>query len=228
MITPDTSSVQPPPPNERPPNGKFEAFDWAGQLSIEMVREHTKTDDVPGVSDEMLRLYRAAAIEAAEFYTGALLAGKKTLTEIVHLPKNWYRPYHRHQFRYQISDDGFAYLFGRSINIPLPVTSGQQSIRIPNVSHIPDFSNCCDPCASASNDMRIMYKAGYSSPDQVPAGIVMGCLQFIAWMVEHPGDELLAMRNKLDASAGAVKGQSNVALISGALEQWRQYDPEAI
>jgi len=58
----------------------------------------------------------------------------------------------------------------------------------------------------------------------------MGCLQFIAWVVEHPGDELLTMRNKLDSSntAGGVHGIANVALISGALEQWRQYDPEAI
>ena len=80
MITPDTRPP-PPAPNLPPPKGSFEAFDWAGRLSIEMVREHTKTDDTPGVSDEMLRLYRQASIEAAEFYTGMLLKGKKTLVE---------------------------------------------------------------------------------------------------------------------------------------------------
>jgi len=227
MITPDTRPA-PPAPNLPPPAGKFEAFDWAGRLSLEMVREHTKTDDTPGVSDEMLKLYRQASIESAEFYTGMLLSGKKAITETVQLPRNWSRPYHRHQFRYPVSDDGYAYLYGRSINLPIPVVEGQSSVRIPQMSHIPDFSNCCNPCST--DDMRIMYWAGYSCPDQVPAGVVMGCLQFIAWVVEHPGDELLAMRNKLDSSntGGGVHGISNIALISGALETWRQYDPEAI
>ena len=228
MITPDTRPP-PPAPNLPPPKGSFEAFDWAGRLSIEMVREHTKTDDVPGVSDDMLRLYRQASIEAAEFYTGMLLKGKKTLVEVVQLPRNWSRHYHRHQFRYSVADDGFAYLYGRSITMNIPVVSGQSSVRVPRMDHIPDFTNCCDPC-NIDDHMRIMYWAGYACPDDVPAGIVMGCLQFIAWVVEHPGDELLAMRNKMDSSntGGGVHGIANVALISGALEQWRQYDPEAI
>jgi hypothetical protein len=227
MITPDTRP-QLPPPNQPPPQGAFEPFDWAGRLSLEMVREHTKTDDAPGVTDEMLRLYRQAAIEAAEFYTGMLLRGKKTLTEIVRVPRNVIKPYYKHTFRYQVADDGFAYLYGRSINMPIPVISGQSSVRIPHLHHIPDFTNCCHP--SFTDDMRILYWAGYSCPAKVPAGIVMGCLQFIAWVVEHPGDELLAMRNKTDASnvGGGVHGNANVPLISGALETWRQYDPEAI
>ena len=218
----------PPDPNQPPPNGKFEAFDWTARLSIDMVREHTKTDDTPGVSDEMLRLYRQAAIEAAELYTGMLLSGKKTVTETVQLPENWSRPFYRHQFRYPIAEDGFAYMYGRSINMRLPVTAGQHSVRIPRLSHIPDLTNCCNP--STTRDMLIMYWAGYSCADQVPAGIVMGCLQYIAWVVEHPGDELLAMRNKMDSSnvGGGVHGFANVAMISGALETWRQYDSEAI
>jgi hypothetical protein len=227
MITPDTRQ-RPATTNPVPPVGKYEAFDWAGRLSIDMVREHTRTDDTPGVTDEMLKLYRQAAVEAAELYTGMLLNGKKTVTETVQLPQNWSRQFYRHQFRYQVADDGFAYLYGRSINLTIPVVSGQSSVRIPQLSHIPDFTNCCDPCSSSA--MKVLYWAGYSCADQVPAGIVMGCLQFIAWMVEHPGDEFLAQRNKIDASnaGGGVHGRSNVALISGALETWRQYDAEAI
>jgi hypothetical protein len=227
MITPDFRQ-QPPVLDQRPPNGKFEPFDWAGRLSIQMVREHTKTDDTPGVSDEMLKLYRQASIEAAELYTGMLLSGKKTVTETIQIPENWSRPYLRHQLRYPVAEDGFAYMYGRSISLKLPVVSGQHSVRIPRMSHIPDLTNCCDPCSTS--DMMLMYWAGYSCADSVPAGIVLGCLQYIAWVVEHPGDELLAMRNKLDASnaGGGVHGMSNVALISGALETWRQYDTEAI
>jgi hypothetical protein len=226
MITPVPQTSPPPPPDRPPPQGSYEPFDWAGRLSMEMVREHTRTDDIPGVSDEMLKLYRQASIESAEFYTGMLLRGKKTLIETLHLPQNWSRSFYRHQFRYQVAEDGFAYMYGRSINMSLPVVAGQQSIRIPRMAHIPDFTNCCNPCSTS--DMKIMYWAGYSCPDKVPAGIVMGCLQYIAWMVEHPGDELLAMRNRLDASAAGVKGNSNVPLVSGALETWRQYDPECI
>jgi hypothetical protein len=229
IAMPVTNQQKPFDPNPIPPDGKYEAFDWSGRLSIDMVREHTRTDDTPGVTDEMLKLYRKAAIEAAELYTGQLLGGKKTMTEVIQLPNNWSRNYYRHQFRYSVATDGYAYVYGRSINMTLPVVAGQQSIRVPRMSHIPDFTNCCDPCATG-HDMRVLYWAGYACPDDVPAGIVLGCLQFIAWVVEHPGDELLAMRNKLDASnaAGGTHGRSNIALISGALETWRQYDADAI
>jgi len=226
MITPD---VRPQPvPDERPPNGEFEKFDWTARLSIEMVRQHTKTDDTPGVSDEMLKLYRQASIEAAEMYTGMLLSGKKTVTETIRIPENWSRQFLRHQLRYPVAQDGFAYLYGRSLTFKIPVAAGQQSVRIPRLSHIPDFTNCCDP--RTTSDMMLLYWAGFSCANDVPAGIVLGCLQYIAWVVEHPGDELLAMRNKMDASnaSGGVHGMSNIALISGALETWRQYDPEAI
>ena len=43
-----------------------------------------------------------------------------------------------------------------------------------------------------------------------------------------PGDEYLTTRNSLDGTSGGAKGNSNVAFISGALETWRAYDPEAI
>jgi len=72
-----------------------------------------------------------------------------------------------------------------------------------------------------------MYRAGFSCAAQVPAGVLLGILQFIAWVVEHPGDEVLSMRNTLSARGGAIIGTNNIALVSGALESWRQFDPEA-
>jgi hypothetical protein len=78
--------------------------------------------------------------------------------------------------------------------------------------------------------MMAAYRAGFKSPDDVPAGVVIGCLQFIAWIIEHPGDELLTQRNRKDNSTkvGGVSGNNNIAMVSGALEAWRMYDPEAI
>jgi hypothetical protein len=73
-----------------------------------------------------------------------------------------------------------------------------------------------------------MYRSGFSCPEQVPAGVLLGMLQFIAWVVEHPGDEVLSMRNTLSARGGAIIGTNNIALVSGALETWRQFDPEAV
>ena len=71
------------PSNTEPPlqEGETAAFDWSTRLSLDVIRSHTKTDDIPGVTDEQLALYRAAAIEAAERYTGLLLAGQRTITE---------------------------------------------------------------------------------------------------------------------------------------------------
>lgn len=73
-----------------------------------------------------------------------------------------------------------------------------------------------------------MYRSGFACADQVPAGVLLGILQYIAWIVEHPGDEVLSVRNTLSTRGDAIVGTNNVALVSGALETWRQYDPEAV
>jgi hypothetical protein len=71
MLTEDVSKVfrfssDAPPPVE----GVETKLDWSGRLSIDMIRQHTKTDDIPGVTDDQLLIYRASAVEAAEAYTG--------------------------------------------------------------------------------------------------------------------------------------------------------------
>src|SRR5262245_49243644 len=97
MIIPDPSNQSPPPFDPRPHVDQEERFDWADRLSLDMVRQHTKTDDTPGVTDDMLSLYREAAIEAAELYTGMLLSGKKTVTEAIHVSENSWRSHYRHR-----------------------------------------------------------------------------------------------------------------------------------
>lgn len=206
-----------------------DGVNWDEYLSIKMIREHTKTDDVPGVTDDQLRLYRTAAIESAEFYTGLSLGKQKVFSEIIAPPK----PRRGHEYviirlKYP-SSDGIVYLYGNGQNPEtIHVAPNSRKVKLQNrYLYSPDLSNCCNPCSQATNGLRIMYRAGFSCADQVPAGVLLGILQFVAWVIEHPGDEVLSMRNTLSARGGAIIGTNNIALVSGALESWRQFDPEA-
>jgi hypothetical protein len=206
-------------------------FNWSERLSLELIRAHTKTDDIPGVDDIQLQLYRDAAIESAEQYTGHLLACQRTISEPVQGPAA-VKPGHysySHRLRYP-SADGFIYLYGAAHggdNQLVMTTPGTRKVVIPVRTGFLDLTNCCDPCAQphyVNGGMLAQYLAGYPSVEAVPAGIVLGCLHYIAWVVEHPGDELLTMRNRLDSRGGAgVYGSNYIALSSGALEQWKTY-----
>jgi len=215
------------------PAGKKIPLDWSERLSIDLIRQHTKTDDVAGVSDEMLKVYRQAAVEAAEMYTGALLTNQKTVTEAIQGPN---RPKpgkltYRHKLQYPVAD-GLVHLYGSQNingNHAIRVPPNTRTIQVPIWTGFIDLSNCCDPCAThhLNADMMAAYKAGYRCPDDVPMGVVLGMLQYVAWILEHPGDILLTVRNKEDNSTKGLMGSNNIALASGALETWRQYDPEA-
>lgn len=208
--------------------GEETGINWDEYLSIDLIRTHTKTDDVPSVTDEQLKLYRAAAVEAAEFYTGMTLSKQKVHTEVLNPSKvKLGREYVTVRLQYG-SSDGIVYIYGNGQN-PETVQIAQNSrkVKLPaRFFYSPDMSNCCNPCSVATNGLKIMYRAGFSCAEKVPAGILLGVLQFVAWVVEHPGDEVLSMRNTLSARGGAIIGTNNIALISGALESWRQFDPE--
>jgi hypothetical protein len=223
---------------DRPPiePDRLTKFGWDKLLSMDMIRQHTKTDDVPGVTDDQLELYRASSIEAAELYTGMLLAGQRTVVEPVQGSPSQ-RPgklTYKFRLRYPVAD-GMVYLYGGSHpadNVTFTVPPGTRSIRVPVRTGLLDLSNCCDPCAThfLNRGMMVAYKAGFRCLEDVPRGIVVGCLQYIAWIVEHPGDELMTQRNRKDNSTkiGGVSGSNNIAMVSGALESWRLYDNEAI
>jgi hypothetical protein len=213
--------------------GEVLPFDWATRLSLDAIRNHTKTDDTPGVTDAQLRLYRSTAIEAAEMYTGLLLSGQKTVTEPIQGPRfpKYRKLTYRHRLKYP-SADGYIHLYGSPVqasNRTFRVPVGQRYVDVPIVTGYIDLSNCCDPCSShhLNSGMLAAYKAGFANADAVPTGIVQGCLMFIAWSVEHPGDELIGQRNRIEARSVGVDGSNNVAWVSGALEMWRLYDSEA-
>src|SRR5688572_13974020 len=75
-------------PAPEPYIGDEVLYDLEKLIPISLIREHTKTDDVPAVSDDQLRLYRSASVEAAEQYTGLLLSSSKPITEAVECPWN--------------------------------------------------------------------------------------------------------------------------------------------
>ncbi|WP_139167891.1 hypothetical protein [Bauldia litoralis] len=206
-------------------------------LPIELIREHTKTDDVPQVSDEQLNLYRKAAVEAAEQYTGMVLAGQRTITEPVEaLPRRSKFGFMKPSYRFQMahpSVDGIVYLYGGSLPPQqLRIKPGAQVVSIAVDRYVIDLRQCCDPCGQGAAQgvnpgLMIMYKSGFAACEDIPAGIILGCLKFIAFSVMHAGDEILTVRNRASSAGTALEGTNNVGWASGGIELWRQYGPEA-
>lgn len=236
MLTEDVSKVfrlssDKPPPVE----GVETALDWSGRLSIDMIRQHTKTDDIPGVTDDQLLIYRAAAVEAAEAYTSMLLSCQRMVTQSAEGPpmSRYGRTTYKIRLRYPVAD-GIVYFYGGKFgndNATIRVPIGTRKLTLPVRYGMLDLSNCCDPCAqrgsgNVNDGMMVMYKAGFKSANEVPNLVVLGCLQYIAWVIEHPGDEILTVRNRRDARSEGAQGTNNIAIASGALESWRLVDDD--
>lgn len=201
---------------------------------ISLIRTHTKSDDVPYVTDEQLVLYRKTAFEAAEKYTGFLFTQQRAVTENVSRKsgRRW-RDSYTHRLRYP-SADGRVYLYGSRDGIGnrmIDIGAGERNIRIPVQSGAFDLGSCCDPCRSdrdVNYGWKVLYKAGINCKDDVPAGIVMGVLKMVAFLMMNAGDEILTVRNREQAESTGIIGTNNAAWASGAIEQWRIYVDDAI
>lgn len=204
-------------------------------LPLSLIRTHTKTDDVPNVTDGQLQLYRQAAFEAAEKYTGRLFTEVRVITEdVAATAGRRRRPYYVHRLRYATAD-GKVYLYGSKVspNMTLDVAPGQREVKIPVLHDAIDVSSCCDPCSTGRGvnfGMKATYRAGIDCErgDGIPAGIITGVLKFIAWMVQNPGDEIMTVRNREAGESSGIAGTNNGAWASGAIEQWRTYVNNAI
>jgi hypothetical protein len=224
-----------------PSVGGEEYCDLEKLIPIDMIRIHTKTDDVPSVTDDQLAMYRDAAVEAAEQYTGMLLATTKSVVEPVDCPMSvrvMRQMSFIHRTQYPVSEP-IAYMYGQGMNQTIPVKKGSREIKIPIVIMSPDLSSSCcrSPCSpinECNTGMQLMYRAGFdlNAPAKqggIPQGVILGCLKYIAWNITHPGDEMYTARNRISNNqAGLLLGTNNIAWASGALELWRQYDPDAI
>lgn len=198
-------------------------------LPMDLIRTHTKTDDIPQVTDEQLNLYRRTALEAAEQYTGFLLSGQKHITEEPRSARirDRNRGFFTHTTQYPFATTE-AYLFGsrnQGENRMLRVSPGSNTVRIPVLFDNINMENCCNPCSTSGINlgMQLMYTAGYKCASEVPAGIILGMLKYIAWNIMHPGDEIMTVRNSTTKETSGITGTNNTAWASGAIEQWRQY-----
>lgn len=204
-------------------------------LPISEIRTHTKTDDVPNVTDEQLRLYRKAAFEVCEKYTGRIFSEIKVIQEPISQVKRGrrFRPYYTHRLKYP-SFDGVVYIFGTAYgqgDRQLNIGPGGRELRLEVLHGAIDASSCCGgPCAGDQYNygMQAMYRAGVDCAENVPAGILMGCLKFIAWAISNPGDEIMTVRNREAGQSDGIVGTNNGAWASGAIEQWRIYVDDAV
>lgn len=213
-------------------------FDLEKVLPLELIREHTKTDDIPTVTDEQILLYRQAAMEAAERYTGLLFTRQSPITEVVDLSRYVPDPdliYHDgNRFTHILSHPaatGEVYFYGISNVAPrrLVVRPGSRNVILPYINFAINM-NCCDPCQDNGNSAYLQYLSGYTCEEQIPAALKLGALKYIAHTIENPGDIVVTVTQAGSArNQGArVSDSSNPALASGALDLWRTIGPDMI
>lgn len=209
-----------------------EAWDLEKVLSLADIRAHTKTDDVPAVTDMQLRLYRKAAFEAAQEYTGLLFMGQRIITEDVYPPQvtqPWEGrvAYFTHRLQYAIAQN-FLWYYGLKSLRPqrVPMLAGATEVKLQR--QMDSFGlGCCNP--SGESHAKILYVAGYGCEEDLPATLLLGVLKYVAHVVENPGD-LVVAQNIGGARADSVgAGQAaNPAWASGAIEMWRTLKKDAV
>jgi len=227
MLMPETKAGTP----KDPPVLTAKRFEPEAILSLELIRQHTKSDDVIRVPDNLLSLYRDAALQAAESYTGMLLRQQQVVTQdvsreldiLVTRPR---RPYYKVRLEYP-TVDGVLYLYGgwpMLDVVTIHAEPGDTTVRVPFQHHALDMSPCCRPshCGTprpANFGVKLMYRAGLTDEQAIPASIRMGALKYIAWAINNPGDEALSGVNQSNVNPQA--GRNNAAWQSGAVEEWR-------
>lgn len=205
-------------------------LDLEAILPLELIREHTKTDDTPSVTDTQLSLYRSAAFEACELYTGMVFTNARVVREPVASHNNrGFRRVRKLHLRYA-PIDGYVYMYGGGIYQPVQVAvqPGRKTITIPIVQEALDASSCCRPCSTGGENfgMSVMYRTGIVDIGKIPAIVKVGCLKYIAWAVKNPGDVLQSVRGKDSSQGQGIIGTNNGTWASGALEDWRQLTVE--
>lgn len=196
-------------------------------LPLQTIREHSKTDDNPSVSDDLLKLYRDVAFEAAEKYTGLSFTPTKTVTEPVQIKR---KRTGKIELSY-VPSSLTVTLYGGGLGSPVELFAKPKS----NVIHFPNGSpdrfqtwGDCHTCGVES-PMMATYETGRRCEQRVPGGIVMGILKLITWHINHPGDEILSVRNTLTANQqGLLGGTNNAAVVSGAQDEWFRYRKVAL
>lgn len=191
-------------------------------LSLKLIRSHTKTDDKPSVTDDLLRLYRNAAIEAAEIYTGAQWSGISVVRQSVDTDARSRNGKVTIRLKHP-TIDGRIVVYGKDIITPIQIIAnpGDTKVRVPSVNSILD--SCCSPCGANNFGVNLIYRTGWNCENKLPSGIILGCLKYIAWTIQNSGANLVTMNNKRESSDSGVAGTNDAVWASGAAEQWNYY-----
>lgn len=216
------------------------AFNRQAILPLELIRDHTKTNDIVTVSDAQLKLYAKSALETAEAYTGMILTKKRSVQEPVELPSinyaamqhgNMYGPENGRKMTFTFKAahtfaDGIAYFFGGPNQVPqqIGVQVGGRTVELPMIHSTFGFDCCSD---KVSNGTQLMYYAGFACEDDIPATIVIGCLKYIAHLVENPGDVTYGTTAAGNTGGDPSKDAANPIVASGAIELWNVANREA-
>ena len=197
-------------------------------LSMEMMRAHTKTNDIIQVTDPQLEYYREVAFEHAEIYTGRFIARLVSVREDIEVDHN------THGFRQSYNLKLSYTPLGGTVMLSAPGGGPRERVRtkkddriikVPLLTKELTYNDCCRGCGGnmANRGYQAIYETGYRSVEDIPSGIVYGCLKFITWATANPGDELLTVRNRLGTTETGLIGTNNGAWASGAIEHWKLY-----
>lgn len=194
-------------------------------LPLSLIREHTKTDDTPSVSDMQLELYRSTAFEQAELYTGRIILGYAGVLERFEVDASKERrprPTYRLNLSY-LPIEKYIFVAGAGgSKARASIRNNSRKVDVPRDGLAVNMGNCCAGKGLMLEGMTT-YTTGYKSKEDIPSTILYGCLKFIAWSVGNPGDELMTVRNRLGTTETGLIGTNNASWASGAVEHWRGY-----
>ena len=232
LLAPQVKAGQP----KQPPHLEGRRFDLEKILPLGMIRQHCKIDDVIRVPDALLNVYRNAAFAAAENFTGMLFREVRVVQQSAANARDLTAGHRwKDSFKLRLdypSADGLIYLYGGKTTLEvctIRVAPGDTEIRVPINHYALDMTPCCgDPCGKkpANFDRMIMYKAGFSCEEDIPACIVMGALKYISYVVENPGGDSQANPNL--SGVNPQTSRNNASWQSGAIEEWRVCMKDAI
>lgn len=200
-------------------------FELEQLVPLETIRVHTKTEDIPSVLDSQLEIYRSAAFEAAELYTGLLLTKSVRREEVVKPPNRFIDDVRRtftHRLTWPAADPTI-FVYGPGTKEMMTIDIGSRKVVLPNRVFAHMVFDCCRPCGDGPGSVKIMYLAGYREASEVPRGIIVGILKYIAWAVSNPGDVLKTVDNRTTMGQDFMKGTNDGAWASGAIDEWRRY-----
>lgn len=225
----------------------LEGLNLESILPLDVVKAHCKVDDLPGITDAQLELYRGASFEAAEKYTGRKFSSRVRMEQIIESPRFRglaqaaiariqveldYLPVDGIVNIYGTADNPLFWLDGMALPImrqpmfqTIMLPPGKRSFEMANDLMFFSFDAGRD-CGLfpgrpfEQQGARASYVAGVKSPSEVPFGVKLGCLKYIAWSLENPGDAFVPM---VIRQVGVTTVSNDPAVSSGAIDEWRRH-----